>query len=113
MRPVLVRVAAALALSAAFVVTGCAPPPRPVYVAPPPPPPPLNYQAIEQQGVHDGFEAARHDVETGRPPAFASHPRFRRPPVPPPGIPSYRAGFRRGYEQYLHQAPPPPPPPGA
>lgn len=100
------RIAALLLLlPLPLALSGCAPPPRPVYVVPPPPPP-LNYQAIEQQGIHDGFEAARHDIETGQPPAFGRHPRFRNPPVPPPGIPSYRSGFRRGYEQFLHQPPP-------
>jgi len=89
-----------------FMLAGCSHP-QPVYALPPPPP--LNYQAMEQQGLHDGFEAARHDVESGRPPVFDHHPRYRNPPVPPPGIPSYRQGFRRGYEQFLHQGPPPSP----
>jgi hypothetical protein len=91
-----------------MMLAGCSHP-QPVYA--PPPPPPLNYQAIEQQGFHDGFEAARHDVESGRPPRFDRHPRYRNPPVPPPAFPSYRQGFRRGYEQFLHQGPPPPAPP--
>ncbi len=67
----------------------------------------LNYAAIQQQGYHDGFEAARHDVETGQPPIFDHHPRWRNPPVPPPGIPAYRQGFRDGYTRFLHPAPPP------
>jgi hypothetical protein len=79
--------------------------PQPVYA--PPPPPALDYQAMEQQGQHDGFDAARSDVQAGRPPVFDHHPRYRNPPVPPPGIAAYRQGFRRGYEQFLHQAPPP------
>jgi hypothetical protein len=96
------------AFLAASLLAGCSHP-QPVYAPPPPPPPQLNYQAIEQQGMHDGFEAARHDVASGRPPAFDHHPRYRNPPVPPPAFPSYRQGFRRGYEQFLHQGPPPPP----
>ena len=88
-----------------LMLAGCAQP-QPVYA---PPPPPLNYQAIEQQGQHDGFEAAHNDIATGRPPSFDHHPRFRNPPVPPPGIAAYRQGFRRGYEQFLHTPPPPPP----
>jgi hypothetical protein len=82
--------------------------PQPVYA--PPPPPALDYQAIEQQGTHDGFYAARHDVDFGRHPAFDRDPRYRNPPVvPPPGFQSYRQGFRHGYEQFLHQGGPPPP----
>jgi hypothetical protein len=92
-------------LVVAFTLAGCSHP-QPVYA--PPPPPPLNYQSIEQQGLHDGFEAARHDVESGRPPVFDHHPRYRNPPVPPPGFSSYRQGFRHGYEQFLHQGGPPP-----
>ena len=99
----------ALGVSALFlasILAGCSHP-QPVYY--PPPPPPIDYQAVEAQGQHDGFEAARHDVQSGRPPAFDRHPRFRNPPVPPPAIPAYRQGFRRGYEQFLHTPPPPPP----
>jgi len=93
---------AALLLS--FMVAGCSHP-QPVYA--PPPPPALNYQAIEQQGDHDGFEAAKHDVETNTPPNFNRHPRFRNPPVPPPGFAAYRKGFRVGYERFPHPGPPP------
>ena len=98
----------ALSLASALgapMIVGCSHP-QPVYV--PPPPPPLDYRGIEQQGQHDGFEAARHDVQTGRPPVFDHHEKFRNPPVPPPGIGAYRQGFRRGYEQFLHTPPPPP-----
>jgi hypothetical protein len=94
-------------LLVALMLAGCSHP-QPVYYAPPPPPA-LDYQAIEQEGSHDGFEAARHDVESGRPPVFDHHPRYRNPPVPTPGFQSYRQGFRHGYEQFLHQGPPPPP----
>jgi hypothetical protein len=92
---------------AAMLLAGCSHP-QPVYY--PPPPPVLDYQAIAQQGYHDGFEAARHDVATGRPPVFDHHPRFRNPPVPPPGWDAYRRGFSDGYNRFLHPAPPPPPP---
>jgi hypothetical protein len=91
----------------AFTLAGCSHP-QPAYYAPPPPPA-LDYQAIEQQGSHAGFEAAKHDVEFRQPPGFDHHARYRNPPVPPPGFQSYREGFRHGYEQFLHQAPPPPP----
>jgi hypothetical protein len=67
----------------------------------------LNYQAIQQQGFHDGYEAAHRDVADGRPPSFEHHPRFRNPPVPPPGVEAYRHGFRDGYNSFLHQGPPP------
>ena len=93
-----------LALGAVVSLVGCA---QPVYVPPPPPPPVLNYRAIEQQGAHDGFEAAQHDVAENRPPVLEHHPRFRNPPVPPPGWEAYRRGFRVGYNRFLHPGPPP------
>ena len=34
-------------------------------------------------------------------------PRYRNPPVPGPGWPAYRKGFRVGYERFLHPGPPP------
>jgi len=99
----------ALSCAAMFLVVllaGCSHP-QPVVYAPPPPPATMDYQAIQQQGYHDGFEAARHDVETGRPPVFDHHPRWRRPPVPPPGFEAYRRGFRDGYTRFLHPGPGP------
>ena len=90
-------------LSVAVLLTGCHP--QPAVYGPPPP-----AVQIHEQGVHDGFEAALNDVANGRPPAFARHPRFRNPPVPPPAFRDYRDGFRQGYERFLHT---PPPPPGA
>jgi hypothetical protein len=101
------KILALVPLVFAVTLIGCSHP-QPYYGPPPPPPPGLNYQAIEQQGQHDGFDAARHDVQTGRPPVFSDHPRYRNPPVPPPAFGSYRQGFRVGYEQFLHQSPPPP-----
>ncbi len=65
---------------------------------------------VYQQGVRDGFEAARRDVATQRPPVFDRHPRYRNPPVPPPAWGEYRAAFGDGYQQFLHggaQGPPP------
>jgi hypothetical protein len=97
-----------ITLAAAALLAGCSHP-QPVYVPAPPPPPSLNYGAIETQGAHDGFEAAQHDVATNRPPLLEHHPRFRNPPVPPPGWEAYRRGFREGYNRFLHQPPPPPP----
>jgi len=93
------------ALSAAFLLAGCSHQPTVVYA--PPPPPVLDYQAIAQQGFRDGFDAARHDVATGQPPIFDHHPRWRRPPVPPPGFEAYRRGFKDGYSRFLHPTPPP------
>ena len=90
------------ALLAASLLAGCSHP-QPVYA---PPPPVLDYQAIQQQGYHDGFDAARHDVETGQPPVFNRHPRWRNPPVPPPAFAAYRRGFRDGYTRFLHPGPP-------
>jgi hypothetical protein len=97
--------AATLLALAVLTFSGCSHP-RPVAYYPPPPPPSAG--AVAQQGFHDGFEAARHDVGAGRPPIFDHHARFRNPPVPPPAIREYRAAFRSGYEQFLHQAAPPP-----
>ncbi len=91
------------ALLGCSLLAGCSHP-QPVYA--PPPPPVLDYQAVEAQGQHDGFEAARNDVATGRPPRPERHPRFRNPPVPGPGWAAYRQGFRRGYSQFLHTPPP-------
>ena len=85
------------------LLAGCSPPPPVVYV--PPPPPVLDFQMIQRQGFDDGFAAARHDVEMGRPPVFDHHPRWRRPPVPPPGFEAYRHGFRDGYVRFLHPVP--------
>ncbi len=102
----------ALGFSALFLsafLAGCSHPQPVYYAAPPPPPPALNDQAIQQQGYRDGFEAARRDVATGRPPIFDRHANFRRPPVPPPAVPAYRQGFSDGYSRFLHQGPPPPP----
>lgn len=99
---------AALSLFAlSLLVAGCSHP-QPVYYAPPPPA--ISPNAVFQQGAHDGFEAARRDVAEGRPPVFDHHPRFRNPPVPPPAVGDYRAGFRDGYNRFLHPGPPPPPP---
>jgi hypothetical protein len=88
-------------LSTAALLAGCSHP-RPVYYAPPPP-----GVQIHDQGIHDGFEAARSDVANNRPPQFARHPRYRNPPVPGPAWGDYRSGFRQGYEQFLRHGPPP------
>ena len=90
---------ACTAIFAASLLAGCSHP-QPVYA--PPPPPAIDFQAIQQQGEHDGFEAARTDVANNRPPQFDHHPRFRNPPVPPPGFRAYREGFRIGYSRFLH-----------
>lgn len=87
------------ALLLPIFLAGCSHP-HPAYVEPPPPP---DFQAIAQQGFHDGFAAARRDAQQGKPPDIDHPPRFRRPPVPPPGIEDYRRGFRRGYETFLHR----------
>ncbi len=95
-------------LSIPLLAAGCAHPPPPAYYPPPPPPPPA-YSQIAQQGFHDGFAAAQHDMREGKPPNFGRHPRFRNPPVPPPAWDEYRQSFRHGYEQAMHAPPPPPP----
>ncbi len=80
-------------------LAGCSHP-HPVYVEPPPPP---EFPEIARHGFHDGFEAARRDVDQGRPPDIERHPRFRNPPVPPEAFEDYRRGFRRGYDAFLHR----------
>jgi hypothetical protein len=101
------KILAASVLSfAALIAVGCAHP-QPGYGPPPP------GVQIHDQGIHDGFEAARNDVANGRPPSFAAHPRYRNPPVPRGhgAWVDYRNGFQQGYEQFLHHGAPPPPPP--
>jgi hypothetical protein len=86
---------------ATALLAGCSHP-QPVYA---PPPPIIDFQAVHQQGYQDGFEAARRDVQSGQPPVFNHHPRYRNPPVPPPGFQAYRQGFREGYNRFLHAPP--------
>ncbi len=83
---------------------------RPVYGPPPPPPPELSYQEVHDLGFRDGFNAARHDIETNQPPGPPRHERFRNPPVPPPAWEDYRRAFREGYQAALHPNGPPPGP---
>ncbi|MGC9224185.1 MAG: hypothetical protein ACP5E2_09680 [Terracidiphilus sp.] len=84
-------------LSLPLAVAGCSHP-RPVMYVPPPP----AWSAVAQQGYHDGFFAARHDIRHGLAPNLRRHPRFRNPPVPPPMLGEYRHGFRAGYQQAIH-----------
>jgi len=65
------------------------------------------YNDIAQRGFHDGFDAARHDIQSGRPPNLEAHSKFRNPPVPPPASEDYREGFREGYHRAMHEVPPP------
>ena len=88
----------AAALSTPVLLSGCGHTTAVVYAPPPPP----AWSTVQQQGFHDGFEAARHDVANSVPPSFERHPRFRNPPVPPPAWHEYREGFRAGYERFLH-----------
>ena len=55
-----------------------------------PPPPSAGPDAFFQHGLHDGFEAARHDVSHNAPPNFDRHGNFRNPPVPSQAIGEYR-----------------------
>jgi hypothetical protein len=95
------------ALALPLALAGCAHRPPPPYYPPPP-----AYDAVAQQGFRDGFQAARSDISSGRPPGVEKHPRFRNPPVPPPAWEAYRRGFRDGYAQAMRPGGPPPPPPG-
>lgn len=92
---------AALLLS--FSLAGCSHP-RPVYTAPPPPP---DFTQIAREGYHDGWEAARRDVDHGLPPKVERHHRFQNPPVPPEAFEDYRHGFRHGYNAYMNRGTPP------
>ena len=69
----------------------------------PPPPPAAGPDAFYQRGLHDGFNAARHDVSHNAPPNFDRHGDFRNPPVPYQAIGEYRQAFREGYNNFLHQ----------
>jgi hypothetical protein len=92
-----------VALSAPLALAGCAPKPVAVYQAPPPP---VEFDQVAQSGFHDGFEAARNDINHGRRPSVEQHPRFRNPPVPGPAWEDYRHGFREGYRRAMSQVPP-------
>ena len=93
------------ALFLPLAAAGCAHPRPVVYAAPPPPQPAMSPAA--QQGYHDGFLAARRDMRHELPPDVRRHPRFRKPPVPPPAMEEYRQGFRAGYRAAIHGAPGP------
>lgn len=74
----------------------------------PPPPgawqpqePPGNWSEIWHRGFHEGVEAARHDMEAGRPPNPEHHERFRHPGLPPNQRHDFREGFRRGYQMFV------------
>jgi hypothetical protein len=66
------------------------------------PAPPGAVDNIAQRGYHDGFEAARHDVNSQRSPDMRRHGDFRNPPVPGRFADDYRRAFRSGYESFLH-----------
>ena len=89
---------------ATVLLAGCAHH-YPAYYGPPPPPPPQAAAPDQffQHGLHDGFEAARHDVSHNDPPNFERHRNFRNPPVPRGAIDEYRQAFHQGYDQFLHQ----------
>jgi len=81
-----------------LALAGCAHPHPTYYQAPPPPP---SFREIAQEGFHDGFEAARHDVAYRKPLAFEHHELFHHPPVAPEAREDYRRGFRNGYDTFL------------
>lgn len=67
--------------------------------------PPPAYSEASQQGWHDGVRAAQHDIASGLRPDADRHPRFDRPPVPPPLWEDYRHGFRDGYQRVFAGGP--------
>jgi hypothetical protein len=93
------------ALFLPLALAGCSHP-QPVYVAPEPAPPAV-FTAIAQQAFHDGYDAARRDLQAGRAFDVNRHPRFRNPPVAPEAAQDYRHGFREGYNAAFHGAPAP------
>jgi hypothetical protein len=92
------------ALFLPLALAGCTHP-QPVYVGPEPPPPAV-FSSIAQQAFHDGYDAGRRDIASGKPYGLNRHPRFRNPPVAPPAGGDYRHGFRDGYNAAFHGAPP-------
>ncbi len=86
---------------ATVLLAGCAHRTQTAYY--PPPPAAAGPDAFFQHGLHDGFEAARHDVQHNDPPNFERHRNFRNPPVPRGAIDEYRQAFHQGYDQFLHQ----------
>lgn len=49
-------------------------------------------------GFHDGIDAARHDVDSHRPPDPNRHDNFRHPDLPRDQREDFRQGFQRGYQ---------------
>lgn len=99
----MIKTLLALPILLTLIFTGCSHS-APYY----PPPPPPAYSSFAQEGYRDGIAAANRDIRRGLPPDPGRHPRFRRPPVPPPAIGDYRQGFRVGYDQVFHHGAPPP-----
>lgn len=55
-------------------------------------------------GFRDGVDAARHDIDAGRPPDPRHHDKFRHPDIPRDQRDDFREGFRRGYNMvYEHR----------
>lgn len=95
-----------------LALAGCAHP-QPAYNPPPPPPPsapPPQYREAAQQGLYDGYQAAKNDVAAQRPANVEGQEPYRHPPVPPEAVEAYRRSFRNGYNAFLQGAPPPPQP---
>jgi hypothetical protein len=98
---------ALLVLLSSFALAGCSHRQAVAYAPPPP-----EYPAIAQRAYQDGFRAARQDINDGKAPDLARHPRFRNPRVAPPAVEDYRHGFREGYEQAFRSGPAAPQPVG-
>lgn len=63
-----------------------------------------NWSEVWHRGFHAGVDAARHDIDAGRPPDPRRHEEFRHPhDMPPDQRHDFREGFRRGYRMvYEH-----------
>lgn len=59
-----------------------------------------NWSQAWHSGFHDGIEAARHDVDSGKPPDPRRHDNFRHPDLPRDQRNDFREGFRRGYRMF-------------
>lgn len=62
--------------------------------------PPSDYREdAQRRGFHEGIEAARHDMQSGRHADADDHEMFRHPPVEEGARRAFREGFKEGYRR--------------